>query len=233
MAPIASYGIILYAMVKGEPRFLLYQSRDTFEYIDFIRGLWRREGDIMSLFAAMTEEERTRIREFTFQELWDDLWVGHDCRIYRDGFERAKRKYNSVCDRIPYILDHTTTFVDEAPWGFPKGKKNGYKESAIGCAKREFYEETQIDCPIKFVSKAPLVEHFRGSNGKPYSTYYYIGKTTKTPKGKHRPTISCIRTQTISEEAAEIKWMSYEEACEKLHPRRQKILKKVMETIAK
>ena len=131
--PITSYGLILYTVVNDKPIFLLYQRRDNFEYMDFLRGVWMSEGQLPGLFSLMSPDERKRIREYTFQELWNDLWVEHSCRIFRDGFSKAKRKYDSVRDKIPNLLDTTTSHIREPPWGFPKGKKNSFKEESISC----------------------------------------------------------------------------------------------------
>ena len=38
----------------------------------------------------MSIEERKRIRDYTFQELWDDMWVDKNSRIYKENFSKAK-----------------------------------------------------------------------------------------------------------------------------------------------
>ena len=154
--PIISYGLIVYSRetpegkllsvdcLEKKPYFLIYQRRDNFEYMDFLRGIWNSIELLPSLFSSMSIEERNRIRNYTFQELWDDLWVEHDSRIYRDGFTKAKKKYDSIKHVIPYILDNTTSKINDTPWGFPKGKKNNSNEQMMTCAVREFNEETHI-----------------------------------------------------------------------------------------
>jgi 8-oxo-dGTP pyrophosphatase MutT (NUDIX family) len=230
--PITSYGLILYTTVNDSPTFLLYQRRDNFEYMDFLRGVWMSEGQLPSLFSLMSPDERKRIREYTFQELWNDLWVEHSCRIFRDGFSKAKRKYDSVRDKIPNLLDTTTSHIREPPWGFPKGKKNSFKEESIACAIREFTEETRI--PSEFVqvmTTSPFVENFKGSNGKFYSTYYYLAKIDEPIYPQIISTPHCIRKTTISEEAINVQWFTFEEASNLLNSRRQSILKAVLDVI--
>ena len=148
--PITSYGLILFCFPEnpGEsssseediegPLFLIYQRRDNFEYMDFLRGVWVSEGQLPALFSLMSHEERERIRNYTFHELWNDLWVIQDCRIYKDGVTKAEKKYDSIKNQIPYLLDTTTSCIYHPPWGFPKGKKNGYHEDPLKCAIREF-----------------------------------------------------------------------------------------------
>ena len=76
-SPITSYGLIAYHKdVTDTIRFCLFRRRDTFEYMDFIRGLWN-DSTVKTLFVLMTKEERSRLRNYMFQELWDDLWINH------------------------------------------------------------------------------------------------------------------------------------------------------------
>ena len=230
---IHSYGIILYTYINDEIYFLLYKRRDNFEYMDFIRGLWSSKGQLPCLFSLMNNEERDRIRNYTFSELWDDLWIEHSSRIYRDGKERANRKYNSVYDYIPKLLETTNSQISSTPWGFPKGKKNSSKEKAITCALREFSEETCIPSyNIEIINYLPFCERFTGSNGKLYATNYYLAYMPYDEALKHFPekknTPNCIREETISEEASDVDWFNYSNACQKLNHRRQLMLKDVI-----
>lgn len=231
--PITSYGILLYSLAEeNTPKFLLYQRRDNFEYMDFLRGCWGSENILPGLFSAMSHDERYRIRNYTFEELWDDLWVIHDCRIYRDGFAKAKRKYDSIHHRISQILDTTESCIQEPPWGWPKGKKNGYYENSIHCASREFQEETSIDSSlIDIVKEIPYVEDFKGSNGKFYSTHYFLAKIQHPIIPQRIDTPQCIRKSTVTEEASNVKWLTFDEALSYLNPRRQSILRSAKKQI--
>ena len=225
--PITSYGVLLYSFREGSttPVFLLYQRRDNFEYMDFMRGGWSSEGQLPALLSAMSHEERQRIRDYTFQELWDDLWVVHDCRIYRDGMAKARKKYDAIRSRIPHILDTTSSCIREPPWGWPKGKKNGFHEDPLTCALREFEEETRLDVSsIEIVNPSPYTEDFKGSNGKAYATHYYLAEMPFPAEATRMNTPQCIRKTTISEEASDVQWFTFEEACAHLNPRRQAIL---------
>lgn len=230
--PIVSYGIILYRMEKNIPYFLLYQRRDTFEYTDFIRGIWTSENHLFNLFRSMSMEERDRIRNYTFRELWDDIWVHQECRVYKDGYQKAKKKYDAIKKKIPYILDRTDTYVLEPPWGFPKGKKNGYLEDSIKCALREFTEETRIDPNrIHIVGNFFFTENFKGSNNKFYTTHYYLAETDSKDLPEPYETSSCIRKYTLSDEASEIKWCTMEELSSLLNIKRINIVKSILPII--
>jgi ADP-ribose pyrophosphatase YjhB (NUDIX family) len=237
--PITSYGLILFSKNKIEENksilFLLYQRRDNFEYMDFLRGIWTSETQILNLFSLMSCDERERIRNYTFQELWDDLWVVLDCRIYREGFLKARKKYESIRDMIPYFLDKTKSYTTYPPWGFPKGKKNGYNEDSLECAIREFEEETKFSIlsSIKVVQKNPLIETFKGSNDKIYSTHYFIAEIPHPLPIVTYSTPHCIRKSTVSEEAADIGWFTLEESEKYLNLQRFEMLSQVLEIINK
>lgn len=232
--PITSYGLILYTVVNDQLKFLLYQRRDSFEYMDFLRGAWSCEADLPALFTNMSREERNRIKDFTFGELWDDLWVEHSCRIYRDGYPKAKRKYDQVKDLIAGILESTESQLRSPPWGFPKGKKNNYREDPIDCAIREFTEETRLpEEEIHIIDHNPYSESFEGSNHKSYCTHYFIARMNKPLVPTLIQTPHLIRKCTVSEEAISVLWCTLSEAIEKIHPRRQEILKRVVDKVLK
>lgn len=237
---IVSYGIIAYTRVKKNISFLIYQRRDNFEYMDFLRGMWATEEHARKLIAKMSASERYRLLNFTFDELWDDLWVNHDFNIYRDGKKKAISKYNMIQMKIPSILEDTNDInlieQQDPPWGFPKGKKSNYRESTKVCALREFEEETRIPKEYLITStlsgdeEDTLVEKFIGSNGKSYTTHYYMAKLDNNlfkalPEKIYTP--QCIRQSTISEEAAELKLVSIPEIQKYLTSEKNDIIEKL------
>lgn len=231
--PITSYGLIVYSRdTEGKNKYLIYQRRDTFEYMEFLRGCWTSRKHIPSLFSLMSREERERIRDYTFEELWDDLWVCKTCRVYREGFARAKKKFESIKQLIPNYLDETDTKTAEPPWGWPKGKKNKNSEDPIGCALREFEEETRIDKNfVKILDEPPYSERFKGSDHKTYATFYYLAYLENQCMPDYIHTPECIRKTMISEEVSNLKWISFEDACMYLNPRRINILRTIEDKI--
>lgn len=228
--PITSYGIILFTKTSEGIEFLLYRRRDNFEYIDFLRGMWGNEKQLRAMFLSMNNEERERIRYYTFDELWNDLWVDHTSKVYNEGFMKSKRKYETIKHLIPEILDTTNSQIRGTPWGFPKGKKDSYNENPIECALREFEEETNIQLTRQNILHfKPYTENFRGSNGKHYSTHYYLAEYNKPVQPNKCQTPQCIREETVSDEASDVKWFKIEDVYTKLNPRRQNIIEKVLE----
>lgn len=231
---IMSYGLILFTMVGGEPKFLVYQRRDNYEYIDILRGNWHSEERFRELFSALSKEEKQRLREYTFQELWDDLWIDHNSHIYSDGYQRALKKYQTIKAKIPEIMEEgSISFNIEPPWGFPKGKKQDQnQETDLECAIREFAEETRLPTSDIHIWKGkPYSENYKGNNNKPYATYYFLAEVRNEMEVVKMTTPQCIRKEAVSEEAADARWMTFPEACLKLAPRRQAILKKIMHLI--
>jgi ADP-ribose pyrophosphatase YjhB (NUDIX family) len=238
--PITSYGLILFYLDRSDPlvpipKFLIYQRRDNYEYIDILRGNWNNEKRLKELFLALSPAEKKRIREYTFEELWDDLWVTKENAIHHDGFEKAKKRYELIKDKIHEYLDQGgLEFVNsEPPWGFPKGKKNDAdRETDKECALREFGEETGLPTDeIVIWETNHYAEFYKGNNGKPYCTYYYVAESIKPFPVKRVSNPGCIRQDSVSDEAEDARWVTFEEACLKLSARKQMLLKKVLHLI--
>lgn len=228
---IHSYGLITYSKTQeGVIVFLLYQRRDTYEYIEFIRGLWSK-ANVPKKFNAFTKKELSRVRNHTHDELWDDFYVCKDYKTYKD-FAKPREKYNSIRAHIPTYIDTAIPSLEDTPWGFPKGKKNGHQEDNISCAAREFEEETRFaTSSFTFYPEISFKEEFIGSNGKNYSSTYYLAYSPSQTTPKYIETNNHIRPHSISEEAADLKWVTFEEACELLDERKIVILKNVMAQI--
>ncbi len=221
--PITSYGILLfYIDPDNKIWYLLAQRRDTIEYADFLRGRYSYP-NLETYFRLMTPDERGRLRKYTFDELWDDLWVNHDSRFYKEVRPKARAKYETNAILMKNLLEETTSTVTEPGWSFPKGKKNLY-ETEIECSVREFEEETRMSLDyLNLLNLPPSKEVFKGSNGKMYSTVYYIAQVDhKIPIRKMITT--GIRTETVSEEISNLRWCTLEDALPILMPWRQKLL---------
>lgn len=252
--PITSYGIIAYHLprvneiksststpdVSGDgndhpaPLYLLYRRRDSFSYIDFIRGMWKNVSQIHFMFDHMTFAELERIYHHPFDDLWRDLWVNPECAIYRGGYIQSRNAYESIYYKTGFSLKTLLKpYLDRGyginpEWCFPKGKKSHKDEDDIVCATREFTEETRIECDQHFTLKDDTyIEDFDGTNGKPYRTIFYVAEIDeiKTPPVVQTP--KCIRKQTISEETDALEWLTLEQCLERLSDQRQDILRQV------
>lgn len=240
--PIDSYRIIpFFRLTKNsndqstskegsDINFILQQRRDTFEYFEFLLGKWRTREQIPSYFTLMCTEERNRIPQYPIPQLWEDIFVNKESRTYKEGYTKAKNKYEEIKDQIPEFIKNTQTYVKEPPWGFPGGRKNDANESSEECALRETEEEMRIPKEkFHIIPDAKYEEIYQGSDGLFYSSMYYLAevKDFVIPEKIENPT--GIRKTSFSHEIGNIFCGSFDECCERLNPRRQIIMKKVMQ----
>lgn len=76
--PITSYGVIVFRIspVNQEREYLMIRRKDTLGYIDFMRGKYSVSNQtyILNMIHQMTVQEKNKLKCFTFDELWRDLW---------------------------------------------------------------------------------------------------------------------------------------------------------------
>lgn len=207
--PITSYGIIVYKKVNDVFNFLLVQRKDTMGYIDFIRGKYNNKKDdvFKNLLGEMTIDEKKKLLKSSFTDLWNELWLNHESRIYKNDYEYSKKKYNKL-DILPLILDSIYySKWTEQEYSIPKGRRNNY-ENVLNCAIREFCEESGYspsDIDIKYNIK-PIEEFFVGSNGIPYKHVYYIAELVTDKK----PILDYNNISQIGE-IKHIQWFDYKQ----------------------
>lgn len=227
---LKSFGMIVFSIFNNNVYFLIVQRRDSFEYMDLIRGIWS-EGNLQKSFSLITNTERERLRMFDFDELWDDLWCDHTYYLYKDGYERAKKKFQILKPRINELLEQTSSTLLASPWGFPKGKKNHF-ESEKECSIREFEEETRIHRDALTIidnSDACFREEYLGTNGKFYLSHYFLAKMDNMIIPKRLTTNMGIRKEYHSVEIEDIKWITLNECHDyNLSPQRVDILRKAL-----
>jgi len=226
-----SYGIILYTKVNGEYQFLCGKRRDTIPYIDFLLVKY----DIKNLkkyFSLMTEQEKYRLLNFTFDEIWNNLWASHNCIGYTSKYLKSKQHFEQFKEsgRLAQLIQESKS-VSHPSWEFPKGKKQTNNEPETQCALREFTEETTIDPNrIVLLNFKPQVNISIGSNGKKYTTIYYIAFVSEpiyiSPKTKCK-----LYDKTVSDEFSELKWITLFEARQYLEPNKVKILENVVQCL--
>lgn len=231
---IKSYGLIVFFRDTDSTKFLLIQKRETYEYMTFMKGKWRTRNDVNLLFSKMTKDERYRIRNYTFDELWNDLWISDKYSFYTSGYNHADRKYREIRNSIPHLLDSTSSDTTHLPWEFPKGKKSTGFETYVECAFREFYEETGIHTKnVELISGCvPVGEIYVGGDNRKYSTLYYIAEAKELIEPKKFSTPKSIRKMTVSSEAIDAKWMTAEELTPLVSRTRRIVIKKILRLIS-
>ena len=73
--PITSYGIILFRYSEHGIQYLMLRRKDSFGYIDFIRGKYVQNNleHIQNIFNEMSVSEREKIRTNDFETLWKTM----------------------------------------------------------------------------------------------------------------------------------------------------------------
>jgi 8-oxo-dGTP pyrophosphatase MutT (NUDIX family) len=183
--PITSYGIILFRYSEIGIQFLMIRRKDSFGYIDFIRGKYsiHNLSQLNTTIDEMSLYEKDRILTTSFEILWNEMW-GESNLQYKNEEYSSKKKFESIREGI-LVDDKLITLKDivemsktkwmETEWEFPKGRRN-QKEKDLDCALREFEEETGIhQTDIKIVENVlPFEEMFIGSNYKSYKHKYFL-----------------------------------------------------------
>lgn len=186
--PIISCGLIVYRVDSdGQRSYLMIQRKDSFGFIDFIRGRYTltNKNQIMGLIDEMTNKEKQMILHEDFKKLWSYMWgtahFTYGSEEYhaeekilelRRGIKTETESYN-LLDLV--IQSKTAWSVPE--WGFPKGRRNLHEKN-IQTALREFSEETGYPAgAVDIINNlAPFEELFMGSNFKAYRHLYYVAQ---------------------------------------------------------
>jgi 8-oxo-dGTP pyrophosphatase MutT (NUDIX family) len=191
--PFTSYGIILFRInTNKEPELLMIRRKDTFGYIDFVRGKYSTTNrfQIQKCIDEMTIEEKNRIITLPFSQLWSQLWTRTTSGAYKSEESISSKKFEILRSAGVVNIDATgsetmITLIDmvhnsptrwtEQEWEFPKGRRN-FRENDIDCALREFEEETGINKKSITVidNLVPYKEYFIGSNFKSYKHKFYM-----------------------------------------------------------
>lgn len=227
--PILSFGLIgyYYDAKTKDVTFIMIQSKNTFHFLDFIRGKYDLTDidSINRLFLNMTEDEIDLIRSKDFDYIWKQTY--HDIYNLNDIQENQKKMSKNKFDYIVSGFEYMHTFYDmdyflsinsnskiQISWSFPKGRRN-YKESDLMCAIREFEEETGFKRKF-FEIKEPkkiYCETYVGDNNIEYQHRYFLAEFHQK--------FDIIYNENNTHQMIEIgklKWMKKEEAISCINP---------------
>ena len=202
-------------------KFLMIQRKDTMGYIDFIRGKYdvRSEYDneynkkIKICLDEMTQNEKENLLTKDFDTIWNDLWVNHDSKCYKNEYELAKKKYSSL--NIKSLVNNSSTTYFFTEFGFAKGRR-AMRETNLMCAEREFFEETGYDKSCyNFIKNYPIIkEEFIGTNNVEYRHIYYL---VKMKDNVPPPSIDIYNKVQIGE-VRNIGWFTLDECLKLIRP---------------
>ena len=218
---------------KGEPptspvsqekidkfQYLLIQRKDTLGYVEFMRGKYDElnKDYIITLLETMTIGEVENIKKYSFDELWNMLWLNKNIKQYQTEYEISKRKFTNLLSnkyfQFEKILEDADITYTEKEWGFPKGRRN-LRETDYNCALREFEEETNFKKEDYSILRniKPVEEIFYGSNNIKYKHIYYIAKSIKAKNLDIDPSNYFQFT-----EVSKVCWYTITESLEKIRP---------------
>ena len=184
--PITSYGTIVFRSHAKGTQFLMLRRKDSFGYIDFIRGKYSPFNifQIQSIVDEMSLDEKQNILTKPFDELWKTMWGELHIGNYKSEEYASIRKLETIREGVIVnderitlrdIVDRSETKWNETEWEFPKGRRN-YKERDLDCSLREFEEETGIpSSQLTIVENVlPFEEIYIGTNHKSYKHKYFL-----------------------------------------------------------
>ena len=232
--PITSCGVILYRInpiweteTDEEKKkeidkfcYLLIQRKDTLGYVEFMRGKYDElnKDYIITLLETMTLGEVENIKKYSFDELWNMLWLNKNIKQYQTEYDISKRKFTNLMHNKYFIfeklLEDAEIVYTEKEWGFPKGRRN-LRETDYNCALREFEEETNFKKEDYSILRniKPVEEIFYGSNNIKYKHIYYIAKCINSKNLEIDPSNYYQFT-----EVSNLSWFTLTEALEKIRP---------------
>jgi hypothetical protein len=185
--PIKSYGIIpyIYNVSINNIEFLMIQRRNTIGYVDIIRGKYNSYMILKNYIEELTIYEKYKLINYTFDELWDDIWLKYNSSVYIKDKKICKHLFYKTNVKNIVEQDLIYTKWEEQEYGFPKGRKDSETESDLQCAIREFGEETgYVEGDYTILKDQQLVEFFLSSDNRYYKHIYYIAKINYPLKKK-------------------------------------------------
>jgi 8-oxo-dGTP pyrophosphatase MutT (NUDIX family) len=218
--PITSYGIILFRYnYHNEIEYLMIRRKDSFGYIDFIRGKYSPNNiyQLQNIIDEMSLFEKERILSNNFTTLWNLMWGEVNNIQYKNEelssqkkFEIIKNGLNNTNISLSDIIQKSETNWIETEWEFPKGRRN-FKEKDLDCALREFEEETGISSKnINIVDNIlPFEETFIGTNYKSYKHNYFLAHINNSFKNLDN---------FQKTEVSKLEWKTYNQCMESIRP---------------
>jgi len=221
--PITSYGIILFRYSLKGLQFLMLRRKDSFGYIDFIRGKYSPYNieHIQNIINEMSINEKEKILNESFDNLWQEMWGNTTNIQYRSEESSSIKKFDLIKsgiildnDKITLkdIIEKSNTKWSETEWEFPKGRRN-YQEKDLDCAFREFEEETGItQSKINIIENIiPFEEIFIGTNHKSYKHKYFLAYFNET-------NFDCNLENFQKTEVSKLEWKTIDECLESIRP---------------
>lgn len=232
--PITSFGIILFHIVdkkvdqnipsnvkNGEMVFLFARRNHTISYSNFVLGLLPRTTSEMKRYISLMSLDEKKILNTIndFSRLWNNV-VKEGGRFGRNKF-RASIIFERNCRTYSTELADLNHSLPEAPWGFPKGRKN-FDETEIACAEREFVEETCISTNEFKIYPIKYRDDYIGTDGKYYRSIYYVAQCHQIKPFDYKT--DSLGRRYIAPETGELIWSQLGDMNNRLTERQKSII---------
>ena len=219
--PITSYGIIVFRPSTYGLQFLMIRRKDSFGYIDFIRGKYSPYNiyQIQNIINEMSVIEKERLLTESFDSLWKQMWGDIGSNQYKNEQQISSKKMeliksgvtiNNEIITLQNLIDDSPTRWEETEWEFPKGRRN-FNEKDLECALREFEEETGIlSSKINIIENVlPFEEVFIGTNHKSYKHKYFLAYMNENDEYLNNFQVS---------EVSKLEWKTLNKCLEAIRP---------------
>ena len=227
--PITSYGIILCRPSNKGVQFLMIRRKDSFGYIDFIRGKYSPYNieQLQHTINEMSVNEKKQIINEPFNKLWAMMWGNTSSdNQFRSEESISVKKFelitngvyiNNVKYTLRDLVEKSDTAWTETEWEFPKGRRNP-QERDLDCGLREFEEETGYsqDSIAIIENILPFEEIFIGSNHKSYKHKYFLAYMSEY---KNQEKDDMINLQNYQKsEVSKLEWKTFDECLKSIRP---------------
>ena len=227
--PITSYGIILCRPSNKGVQFLMIRRKDSFGYIDFIRGKYSPYNieQLQHTINEMSMNEKKQIINEPFNKLWAMMWGNTSSdNQFRSEESISVKKFELITNgvyinNIKYTLrdlvEKSDTTWTETEWEFPKGRRNP-QERDLDCGLREFEEETGYpqDSIAIIENILPFEEIFIGSNHKSYKHKYFLAYMSEYNNQEKDDMINLQNYQ--KSEVSKLEWKTFDECLKSIRP---------------
>lgn len=164
-------------VITDEDLYIVIQRKDSCSYNDILRGRYKdhnRDKLLEIYISEISCTEKKKLETMSFKELFDDLFLNHDCYFYKNDFQFCEKKWNKNREKIIQLLNEKVNHIPISEIEFPKGKLNK-GESPTNGAKREFFEECGLPSDILNLDENKYVDEiFIGTNGVTYNHRYFL-----------------------------------------------------------
>jgi len=227
--PITSYGIILCRPSNKGVQFLMIRRKDSFGYIDFIRGKYSPYNieQLQHTINEMSVIEKKQIITEPFNKLWAMMWGNTSSENqFRSEESISVKKFelitngvyiNNVKYTLRDLVEKSDTAWTETEWEFPKGRRNP-QERDLDCGLREFEEETGYpqDSIAIVENILPFEEIFIGSNHKSYKHKYFLAYMSEYKNQEKDDMVNLQKYQ--KSEVSKLEWKTLDECLKSIRP---------------